>query len=397
MALLSHLTSTRTNHLHQPTYRQGVAAQGSAGPAGLHAVSDRAARSWIAARRGCLPSAPTSANCRAKHKAPPQSTPPRPTPTPSFSSCELQVLLNHFSAHSDSGDDKLDKETFFTSLSQGERGWALSLHVAWRAFSRMAWRLHGGAVAWCGACMRPGCGRSATRMAHAWQLCSRPAPTPPDPPPQRLAAWRSACCSTSTRRWTRTAGGGSASARCARAAVGVRRASACVKIHGVAALVRTAGAWSSRVRNRNAKPPASKPPPVCVRPQHRVPRRQGGRPGLLVQDVRHRQVGRPAGWFRWQVGWSFCRLLVGWSVGSLVGRPLTPRPRPRRPRDGFLRPSDIQQLLADIHSSVRKDIQVQVEQVGRTPLWWAPRTQWRGGLGARGTGCWAPDARGGCG
>lgn len=31
---------------------------------------------------------------------------------------ELQVLLNHFSAHV-SADDKLDRDTFFNSLSQG--------------------------------------------------------------------------------------------------------------------------------------------------------------------------------------------------------------------------------------------------------------------------------------
>lgn len=40
-----------------------------------------------------------------------------------FSSLELQALLNHFMAHSlhDDGEcDRLDRDTFFSSLSQGE-------------------------------------------------------------------------------------------------------------------------------------------------------------------------------------------------------------------------------------------------------------------------------------
>lgn len=41
----------------------------------------------------------------------------------------------------------------------------------------------------------------------------------------------------------------------------------------------------------------------------------------------------------------------------------TPTAAPAFPRDGFLRPSDFQQLLADIHTSSRKSVQVQVEQV----------------------------------
>ena len=47
--------------------------------------------------------------------------------TTRFSSTELQALLNHFSAHCADGaeSDCLNRETFFTSLSQGEReGWS---------------------------------------------------------------------------------------------------------------------------------------------------------------------------------------------------------------------------------------------------------------------------------
>ena len=42
-----------------------------------------------------------------------------------FSSTELQALLNHFLAHAESGgeDSSLGRETFFSSLSQGNEEW----------------------------------------------------------------------------------------------------------------------------------------------------------------------------------------------------------------------------------------------------------------------------------
>jgi hypothetical protein len=74
---------------------------------------------WSAPASGAPP-APSPHFAPSPHA--PRPSPPRPPAhlPCSFSSMELQVLLNHFSAHTDCGDDKLCRETFFSSLSQGE-------------------------------------------------------------------------------------------------------------------------------------------------------------------------------------------------------------------------------------------------------------------------------------
>jgi hypothetical protein len=258
---------------------------------------------------------PRRAGAHQPHPGAPALLPP----PPSFSSMELQVLLNHFSAHTDCGDDKLCRETFFSSLSQGERG-ADCVRLCQVAAGS------GRTPAACGArrrassgakvlACRSGCGRrprprgQAVAGAGPGAVCT-PHPSLTRRPRRRRARRARAAFGGLEPRLLQhiyTAmdenGRGWVSFRQVRSTVGGRT------VRGDAA-----GA-PAPVRPQAPRPahtpgsPANLTPrrrthtrtPVCVRAEHGIPRRQGRRAGLLVPNVRHRQVRREGG--TWRAGW----------------------------------------------------------------------------------------------